>query len=114
VAALVILVEFTVKPGAIAPFRELITKNAATSLSDEPGCRRFDVLTTPEEPGRVVLYEIYDDDDAFDFHLTTSHYKSFAAAAEPLIETRSVRRLRFLDPAGPAVGSGMAGQTTRT
>ncbi len=95
--ALVILVEFTVKPGAAAQFRELIIANAATSLSEEAGCRRFDVLMTPDEPGRVVLYEIYDDDGAFEFHLTTPHYKSFAAAVEPLVETRSVRRLRFLD-----------------
>ncbi len=97
-AALVILVEFTLKPGTVAQFRHLMMANAATSLSDEPGCRRFDVLTAPEDPGRIVLYEIYDDEGAFDFHLTTPHYKSFAAAAESLIETRSVRRLRFLEP----------------
>ena len=98
-ARVAILVEFTVKPAAVGRFRELITTNAARSLSDEPGCRRFDVLSPGDEPGRIVLYEIYDDDRAFELHLTTPHYKEFAAAAEPLIETRSVKRLQFLSPA---------------
>ena len=93
---LAILVEFTVKPGAVARFRELITANAARSLAEEPACRRFDVLSPGDEPGRVVLYEVYDDDRAFDLHLDTPHYRSFAAAAEPLIATRSIRKLHFV------------------
>jgi (4S)-4-hydroxy-5-phosphonooxypentane-2,3-dione isomerase len=96
---LVILVEFAIKRDAIAQFRSLILANARSSLRDEPGCRRFDVLHHSDEPLRVVLYEIYDDAAAFDHHLTTAHYKAFAAAAESLIETRSVKRLTFVDVA---------------
>jgi (4S)-4-hydroxy-5-phosphonooxypentane-2,3-dione isomerase len=98
-APLVIHVEFTIKPESLARFRELMLANARSSLRDEPGCRRFDVLHSAEEPARVVLYEIYEDDAAFDHHLTTPHFKSFAAATDALIETRQVRRLGFLDSA---------------
>ena len=35
---------------------------------DEPGCRRFDVVEPQGEPDRVLLYEIYDDEAAFDAH----------------------------------------------
>jgi (4S)-4-hydroxy-5-phosphonooxypentane-2,3-dione isomerase len=98
-ALVAILVEFTVKSDAVARFRELITTNAKRSLSDEPGCQRFDVLSPADDPARIVLYEIYDDDRAFDHHLATPHYKDFAAAAEPLIETRSIKRLQFVSPA---------------
>ena len=94
---LVIYVDFTVKQGAVERFRELILANARHSLRDEPGCRRFDVLASAEAPRRIVLYEIYEDAAAFDFHVTTPHYKVFAAAAESLLETRSVQRLTFLD-----------------
>ena len=45
-----------------------------------------------------MLYEIYEDAAAFDFHVTTPHYQVFAAATEGLLETRSVQRLTFLDP----------------
>jgi len=94
---LVIFVEFVVKAGGIDQFRDLILANARTSLSEEPGCRRFDVLQSTDAPGRFLLYEIYDDAGAFDFHVATPHYKAFATAAEGLIETRSVRRLAFTD-----------------
>jgi autoinducer 2-degrading protein len=97
-ARLAILVEFVVCSEGVERFRELILANAGASLRDETGCRQFDVLTTAEEPRRIVLYEIYDDAKAFDFHLGTPHYKAFAAAAETLIEGRSVRRLAFLQP----------------
>ena len=98
-APLAILVEFTIKPDAVGRFRELIVTNATRSLADEPGCQRFDVLAPADEPARIVLYEIYDDDRAFELHLATPHYKEFAAVAEPLIETRSIKKLQFVSPA---------------
>jgi autoinducer 2-degrading protein len=105
-APLVILVEFVIKAGSVDRFRELILSNAARSVKDEPGCRRFDVLAAPGDPRRFVLYEIYDDAAAFDHHLASAHYKAFAAAAEPLVERRSVERLGFLQPDGGLKGEG--------
>jgi hypothetical protein len=64
-------------------------------LSAKWGCKRFDVLTNPEEPRRFVLYEIYEDEVAFDDHLVSSHCLSFADAIENQIEERSVGRLAF-------------------
>jgi autoinducer 2-degrading protein len=90
---LVVLVEFLVYPSFVAQFRDLIAANAKTSLKREIGCKRFDVLVDPEEPRRFVLYEIYEDEAAFDEHLVSSHYRSFAVAIENEIDQRSVRRL---------------------
>jgi len=99
VSKLVILVEIATKPGAAEAFAGLIGANARASRT-EPGCRQFDVCTDPSAPDRVTLYEIYDDDAAFEAHLRAPHYLEFAAAAKPLIETITVRRLRLADPAG--------------
>ena len=89
---LVILVEFTLVPQTRAEFHRLVLENAAASLHDEPGCRRFDVLVLEGEAGdRVVLYEIYDDAAAFDAHLATEHYARFAAATEALVRQKTVR-----------------------
>jgi (4S)-4-hydroxy-5-phosphonooxypentane-2,3-dione isomerase len=92
---LVVLVEILVKPSFVTQFRDLIAANAKTSLEREMGCKRFDVLVEPEEPRRFVLYEIYEDEAAFDKHLASSHYLSFADAIETKIEERSIRRLAF-------------------
>jgi len=97
-APLVILVEFVIKPDFVERFGRLIRANAKASVEREPGCRRFDVLLGPDDPRRFVLYEIYDDATAFDRHLQTRHFKTFAAATESQIEQRSVRRLGFVWP----------------
>lgn len=92
---LAVLVEFLVKDGFAARFGELILANAKASLNGEEGCRQFDVLVGPDEPRRFVLYEIYDDERAFDLHLRSRHYQSFAEAIEGEVEERSIRRLSF-------------------
>lgn len=92
---IVVLVEFLVKPSFVGQFRDLIAANAQASLEREAGCKRFDVLFDPAEPRRFVLYEIYQDEAAFDDHLVSSHYLSFADAIEDGIEQRSISRLAF-------------------
>ncbi|HEY3621843.1 MAG TPA: putative quinol monooxygenase [Roseiarcus sp.] len=94
---IVVLVEFLVKSPFIAQFRDLIAANAKASLEREAGCKRFDVLFDPEEPRRFVLYEIYEDQAAFDEHLASSHYLIFADAIEDEIEQRSISRLAFFN-----------------
>jgi quinol monooxygenase YgiN len=89
---LVVLVEIALKAGGAAAFAPLIGANAAATLT-EPGCRQFDVCTDPGSADRFVLYEIYDDEAAFQAHMRTPHYLEFAASAKPLIDTISVRRL---------------------
>ena len=92
---LALLVEFLVRPGFVERFGELILANAQASVEHERGCRRFDVLVAAEDRRRFVLYEIYDDEAAFDLHLRSPHYRSFAAAIDGEVEDRSVRRLGF-------------------
>ena len=83
---LVVLVEFLVKPSFITRFRDLIAVNAEASVERETGCKRFDVLVESEQRRRSVPYEIYEDEAAFDDHLASSHYLSFADAGENRIE----------------------------
>jgi autoinducer 2-degrading protein len=73
----VITVDFSLKPGSRAAFRRLVDHNARESCRNEPGCRRFDVLSPKGEADRVLLYEIYADRAAFDAHLKTPHYDVF-------------------------------------
>ncbi len=92
-AKLIIWVVFDIKPGAFAAFREAIVPNAATSLRDEPGCRQFDILLAEDgSEAQIALYEIYDDQAAFEAHLQTPHYAIFKAAIPDLISGQHVTR----------------------
>ena len=88
----VIVAEFEVRQGALERFLELAKVDASESVAREPGCRQFDV-TVDREGLRVLLYEVYDDEAAFEAHLQTPHLEAFRAGIEPLVVSRNVRRL---------------------
>lgn len=72
----VTLVHVTVKPAHIDAFIEATRLNHAASVQ-EPGNRRFDVLQSPDDPARFVLYEAYASADDAAAHKETSHYLSW-------------------------------------
>lgn len=93
-AKVALVVEFTLKPGAHAAFDAIIRDHAAGTLADEPGCERFDVLQPRGKEGpdltRVMLYEVYADDAAFQAHTKNPRLARTRTAYEPLIEGRSI------------------------
>lgn len=86
----VVSVEFEIRPDAFAAFKPLMVENARASLRDEKGCRHFDVCAPIDGASKVILYEIYDDEAAFQAHLAAPHYKSFAAATKDMITARRI------------------------
>jgi LDH2 family malate/lactate/ureidoglycolate dehydrogenase/quinol monooxygenase YgiN len=87
-----ILVEFKLRSGTRPRFVELVRANAAASLKDEKGCRRFDVFV-PEDGDRVVLYEEYDDRNAFADHCLAPHFHAFDVTVAPMVAAKSVTEL---------------------
>jgi len=94
---LALLVEMKIRTGRRDEFMPLILTNARRSLAEEPGCRRFDVLLPADGADRVILYEIYDDEVAFDAHRITEHYIEFKVAARDLLVESIVQRLSLAE-----------------
>jgi quinol monooxygenase YgiN len=64
-----------------------LADNAAAARK-EPGCKQFDVLVDPKDKTKVMLYEIYNDEKAFEAHQQTPHFKKYVAEAVPLLASR--------------------------
>ena len=90
----VIIAEFEVSTANRQEFLELCRYDGTSSVRDEPGCRQFDALTIDETPDAVVLYEVYADRAAFDAHLATPHYATFAEGVKRLEVIE--KQVRFL------------------
>ena len=75
----IVSVIFDVHPEHVEAFMARMRIQAEQSVSREPDCHGFDVCTDPEDPTRVFLYETYTDRAAFDTHLESDHFKSYAA-----------------------------------
>jgi quinol monooxygenase YgiN len=60
----------------------------AKNARKEPGCKQFDVLVDPNDKTKAMLYEVYNDDKAFEAHQATPHFKKYVAEAVPLLASR--------------------------
>jgi quinol monooxygenase YgiN len=99
-ARFLITVDFWLRPGALEPFLTLIRDNAKRSLDEEPGCDRFDVLIEKGKPDHVLLYEIYRDRTAFDFHLKTRHFAEFNAASQAYVQDKKIVEYEYTNDSG--------------
>ncbi len=93
----VVTVRFEVTKDALEDFLPLILENARSSLSEEPGCHRFDVCQSPDAPNEVFLYELYENEAAFEAHRKMPHFEKFSATAEPMIVSKSAQTYRLVD-----------------
>ena len=83
----VLVVNIRIKPEQVARFMPMVLDNARAALK-EPGCRQFEVLVDPKDKGKVMLFEVYDDEAAFEAHQQTPHFKKYLAEAVPLLASR--------------------------
>jgi len=83
----VLVVNIKIKPENVERWMKMALENAREARK-EPGCRQFEVLVDPKEKTRVLLFEIYDDEKAFEAHQQTPHFKRYLAEAVPLLASR--------------------------
>ena len=84
---LVLKVDIRIKPENIDSFMKKVLENAA-SARKEPGNKQFDVLVDPKDPTKVMLYEVYADEKAFEEHQQGAAFKKYVAEAVPLLASR--------------------------
>ena len=99
---LIVHVDVAVAPDRVEDFLAATELNATASRG-EPGVVRFDVLTDRDDPGHVVLVEIYRDERAAADHKQTAHYATWRDTVAPMMaRPRSSAKLinRSPDDAG--------------
>jgi len=85
--ALVLQVTINIKPANVDAFMAQVLENARSART-EPGCRQFEVLVNPDDRTKVMLFEVYDDQVAFDAHQAGAAFKKYLANAVPLLASR--------------------------
>ena len=94
--AIVITARYRAKPGAEDTIREVLAEMRPASLQ-EPGCQSYETHVSEEEPGTFLLYERYDDEDAFQAHRDSQHFlRHIVGRAIPNLEERTIERWELL------------------
>lgn len=73
----IVVVKFIIADGYSEMFLQRVRQQAHDSLSKEADCHVFDVCVDLNDDHRVLLYEAYTDQAAFDYHLESSHFRAF-------------------------------------
>lgn len=76
-SAVVLFVELKTAPGQRDNFLARARQHRDNVLKNEPACQRFDVSVPEDSDDAVRLYEVYDDDAAFDHHMNTPYMKQY-------------------------------------
>jgi quinol monooxygenase YgiN len=72
-----IFAKMEVAPGRRDQLLPLLKAHRDRCLKDEPGTLHFDVLAPREDDTKLLAYEIYRDDAAFDAHLNGASIARF-------------------------------------
>jgi autoinducer 2-degrading protein len=67
-------VDLDIVPAEMESYLAAIKENGAAAIK-EPGCRQFDILMLASNPNHVFLYEVYDNEAAYQAHRATDHFK---------------------------------------
>jgi autoinducer 2-degrading protein len=106
---LIVHVHVRVRPERMADFLAATLVNARASLG-EHGVLRFDVIQDDDDPGHVVLVEVYRDADAAAAHKQEPHYATWQdTVAKMMARPRASAKFSAVFPTGTgdwAVGAG--------
>ncbi len=89
----VVIVDFEVKDGTAEQAIALVSENARNSVEKEAGCLQFDVMQSPDNPNRLMLFEVYENAAAFETHGKTAHIQEFLTKARPLFVKTTMHKL---------------------
>ena len=79
---LAIIATIEVPPGRMEDYIALAMAHRTRCLENEPGTLAFEVLRPRKEEDKVMLYELYTDDAAFDAHWNGASIKQIREEAE--------------------------------
>jgi quinol monooxygenase YgiN len=94
--SLIVIARYVVSEGNESRVARLLRKNAKASRA-EPGCLEFSVYQEVDGPRAFLLYERYTDEEAFQAHRRTPHFKTLIEQeVVPLLDERAWTRMNPL------------------
>lgn len=88
----IIIAQFFIKPECVEIFKTL-TVDLIKKTREESGNVFYQLYQSLENPTDFVFNETFKDQECFDFHLNTEHFKTFANALKDMEYKASVVKI---------------------
>ena len=82
------IAELEVDPAQLESFKAAAKEVGESSVRVEPGCLVLYAVSEKENPGRVIVFEIFQDEDAYKTHVQTPHFQKFRARTDNMVKSR--------------------------
>ena len=83
-----LVVHLDIAPEKFDEFIEISSAHGKHSVETEQGCISFQVMIPQEEANKVILVELYQDDEALDFHWNSDHMAAYLEKTGKMVTGR--------------------------
>ena len=82
--------ELEIDPARLESFQSAAKEQIEAAVRVEPGVLVLYAVSEKDNPGRVIVFEIYANEDTYKAHLEAPHFKKFRAATEKMVKSRKL------------------------
>jgi quinol monooxygenase YgiN len=84
------IAELEIDPAQRDAFASAIAEEIEAAVRVEPGVLALYAVSEKDDPGRVRVFEIYADEQAYKTHLETPHFLKFRAVTGNMVRSRKL------------------------
>ena len=81
------LAEIEIDPVQFESYRTAAREEIEASVRIEPGVLAFYAVSEKDNPGHIMVFEMYADKDAYRKHLNTPHFKTYKATTQKMVKS---------------------------
>lgn len=93
------MAEIEIEPQYLEDYLAILKKESEASVRLEPGVICIYPMYQKENPTEIRLLEIYANQEAYEAHLKTPHFKQYKTTTLPMVKTLRLVDMEALDPA---------------
>lgn len=82
------IAELEIDPAQLEAFKAAATESVDTSVRTEPKVLALYAVAERDRPTHIRVFEIYADQDAYEQHLQTAHFRKFFESTKTMVVSR--------------------------
>jgi quinol monooxygenase YgiN len=82
--------ELQINPSHIDDFKVALREGIESTIRKETGVLALYAVSEKDQPSRIKLFEMYADEQAYELHRKTTHYKKFFETTQHMVVSRNL------------------------
>jgi quinol monooxygenase YgiN len=81
------IAELEIDPAQLREYKNALSDEIATSIRVEPGVLNLYAVSVKDQPNQVRIFEQYKDQEAYESHLQTPHFKKYKESTHGMVKS---------------------------